>query len=98
MIEVTESTLTQAIKTNDVLLVKFGASWCAPCRHMHRALEQLEAITNVTVVEVDIDRCPILAKRYTIMSVPVTILFRNGTEFRRRVGVQTIQQLQDMLG
>lgn len=98
MIEVTESKFDQALASNEILLVKFGASWCAPCRHMHRALEQLEAISNVTIVEVDTDRCKNLAKRFVVASLPTIILFRNGIEFRRRVGVQTINQLQSFVG
>lgn len=98
MIEVTEATLEQAITANSVILVKFGASWCAPCRHMHRALEQLEAICQLTIVEVDIDRCPNLTNRFAITSVPTLVLLRNGVEFRRRVGVQTISQLQSFVG
>ena len=48
--------------------------------------------------EVDVDEQPELAKRFGIFSIPTLIAFNNGAQTEKRVGVQTAEQLAEMLG
>lgn len=71
------------------VLVDFYADWCAPCRMVAPALDEIAADTvgRLLVVKVDTDRAPEVAGRYEIRSIPTLVLFQDGAEAERVVGV-----------
>ena len=82
------------------VIVDFWATLCGPCRMQAPILEQFDAQMggNVKVCKVDVDEQPELAKRFGIFSIPTLIAFNNGAQTEKRVGVQTAEQLAEMLG
>jgi thioredoxin-like negative regulator of GroEL len=72
------------------VLLAFTAVWCAPCAWLDPYL--LEAVREgkgrLRIFKVDVDRVPEAASRYRIGSVPIVILFRDGVEVERSVGVE----------
>jgi thioredoxin 1 len=68
-------------KHEELLMVDFWAEWCAPCRAIAPALDELarESAGKVSLAKVNIDEHPALAARYGIRSIP-TILFIKGGE------------------
>lgn len=83
-----------------LVMLDFWATWCGPCRMQAPILEQLDAECkgNVKVCKIDVDEEPALAQRFGIMSIPTLISFRDGKQLEKRVGVQSLEQLQLMLG
>lgn len=82
------------------VLVDFYASWCGPCKMLAPVIEELsnESVgEKVTFVKLDIDESPEIAERFTVMSVPTVVLFVNGTEVQRMVGVQPKEVIADAL-
>ncbi|MEQ9570360.1 MAG: thioredoxin [Longimicrobiales bacterium] len=71
------------------VLVDFYADWCAPCRMVAPVLDEVahDTVGRLLVAKVDTDRAPEVAGRYGIRSIPTMILFRDGTEAERIVGV-----------
>ena len=70
------------------VLVKFGATWCGPCRALEPQLAKYSQTPDaVRVVEVDIDEQPALAARYGVMAVPTMILLQGGQPAARIQGV-----------
>lgn len=66
-------------------LIKFGASWCGPCRAMAPILEELQ--DKIDINEVDIDEVdPIVLTNYKIRNIPVLILLKDNKEVWRHVG------------
>jgi thioredoxin 1 len=76
---------------NKVVLVDFWASWCAPCRIMAPVLNDVasELTGNAHVGKVNIEQYQSLAQRFNVRSIPTLILFKNGVEVNRFVGVKT---------
>ncbi len=73
-----------------VTLVDFNASWCGPCRMQKPVLEQLaeQRIGEVTFAEVNVDENQQSAIKLGVMSIPTLIIFKDGKEIERFVGLQ----------
>lgn len=68
---------------DDFVLIDFFAEWCGPCKMMTPIIETLQ---NVKVAKVNVDKCPNIAKKYAVMSIPTLILFKNGVEVSKKIG------------
>ena len=90
IITLTDKNFNQQIK-GKVVLVEFWATWCAPCRLMAPALNDLasELTDNkYRVGKVDVDANRGLAQKYNIRSIPTSVIFKDGQEVARIVGVK----------
>lgn len=78
-----------------ISLVDFGVSWCAPCRIQEKIIGSLlkRFSRRAALVVMDLDENRELASEFFIQSVPTLILFRNGEEIRRFVGLQSEETL-----
>lgn len=83
---------------NGFSLVKFGATWCGPCKAMDPVLTKLEQeYDNVKIIKIDVDDNPELAKNYKIKAVPTVILFDNGKEIARIASAMKIDVLRNLI-
>lgn len=80
-------------------LVDFHAEWCGPCKMMNPIIEALALETkgSLHVCKVDVDHAQKVAARFDITSVPTLILFENGKEKKRMVGLQDLKSLKSHL-
>lgn len=94
--ELDESSFHQ-FTLGDVALVDFSAVWCGPCRHQEPILHDL-AKEGLPVGKVDVDENPAISGKYGIMGVPTLILFKQGREVQRFVGVTSRERIRAALG
>lgn len=90
IITLNEKNFNQQTK-GKVVLVDFWATWCAPCRLMAPALNDLAselADNKYRVGKVDVDANRGLAQKYNIRSIPTSVIFKDGKEVARIVGVK----------
>ena len=88
----------EVLQASSPVLVDFWASWCGPCRMLSPVVDEVsEEAGGVMVGKVNIDEQQELASRYQVMTIPTLILFRNGQEVERSVGVVPKQKILDML-
>ena len=81
------------------VLVDFNATWCPPCQALHPILEEMaKEINKYKVVTIDVDEEAELAAEYDVSSIPCLIVFKDGKEIERRVGLQPRKRLEKMLG
>lgn len=90
VLTLTDQNFQQQTK-NKVVLVDFWASWCAPCRIMAPVLNDVatELSGNSHVGKVNIEQYQSLASKFKVRSIPTLILFKNGTEINRFVGIKS---------
>jgi thioredoxin 2 len=71
-----------------MVLVDMWATWCAPCRMVSPALEQVarDLAGRLKLVKVDVDKSPKLAERFSVQAVPTLLLLRDGQVKARRAG------------
>ena len=81
------------------VFVNFWATWCGPCRMQAPILEKLDAELggSVKIFKVDVDENPALAQKLGIASIPTLLATENGKVKDMRVGLQTVDQLKQML-
>ena len=94
-------TITDASFQKDVLesgtpvLVDFWATWCGPCKMIAPVLEEIatEQAGKLTIAKLDVDQNAASAQKYSVMSIPTLILFKNGQPAERLVGYMSKEQL-----
>jgi len=66
----------------------FSAKWCAPCKQLAPIMEEVSK--TIPVKKIDVDSESGLASSYGIRSVPTVILMKDGSEFKRIIGVKSL--------
>lgn len=82
-----------------VTLVDFHANWCGPCRTLAPVLEQVakDIQGKATIGKIDIDNEQKTAAHFQITSVPTMILFKNGKEVGRLVGLRNADAVKEFI-
>lgn len=86
---------SEVVKSDKPVLVDFWAVWCGPCQMQGPIIEDVaKAIAGKAKVgKVNVDENPASARRYSIMSIPTLMIFKNGTVVKQFVGVQSKETL-----
>lgn len=82
-----------------LVLVDFFGEWCPPCRMLVPALEELaeEKKDALVVVKVDVDQAKDITAEYEITSLPTLVLFKDGKEVNRCMGLRDVDSLREFV-
>ena len=91
-----DSNFEEVIKSG-VTLVDFFAEWCGPCRTIAPVLEEVAKHLSgqVQFGKLDIEKSHMTAKSYHVTSVPTLILYKDGKEVNRLVGLRDAAAIKD---
>jgi thioredoxin 1 len=95
----TDANFEQTIKNNKVVLVDFWANWCGPCRALAPTIQELAKEYNgkALVGKLDVDANTATAERFQVFSIPTMIIFKDGCEAERLVGLCPKSRISDTL-
>lgn len=82
-----------------VTLVDFYADWCGPCRMLTPVLEEVatEMKGKVEFAKLDIEQNQKVAGLYQVTSVPTMVLFKDGKEVNRLIGLRDAEGIKRFL-
>ena len=89
----------EVLKAQGKVLVDFWATWCGPCRMLAPVVSAVaeKYAGKVKVCKVDIDENIPLAEKYGIEVIPTLVVFENGAEINRNMGLMTEAEIEKML-
>ncbi len=98
IVTLTNANMQHQIK-NGVSLVDFWAAWCMPCKMMAPVINDVaqEAAGKAKICKLDIQEFQDMAAKHSVRSIPTMILFKNGKEINRFVGVKSKDFLMNEL-
>lgn len=87
------------LEDSNIVVVDFWATWCGPCRMVAPIIEQLaqKYEDRVKFAKIDIDENSELADKYQIQSIPTVVVFKDGSEQNRCVGVRGFEEYSDII-
>ncbi|KDE33412.1 thioredoxin [Kosakonia radicincitans UMEnt01/12] len=100
IINLTDRTLDDALNhAEQPVLLDLWAPWCSPCLAIAPLLEKVAAATGgqLTVAKLDVEEYEHLLPRFRVRGIPTLLLFRNGSEVARKVGVDSLSDLNNWL-
>lgn len=95
----TENFEEEVLKSDKPVLVDFWATWCGPCKMQGPIFEKVaeENDDSVKFAKANVDSMMATAQKYGIMSIPTIVLFKNGEAVKTNVGLQTKEQLLEII-
>ena len=99
-IKVDDANFKQEVLESDIpVLVDFWAEWCAPCRMVAPAIEEIakEYDGKLKVCKLNVDEASATASEYGIMSIPTLAVFKNGQVVDKLIGVVPKPQIEEKI-
>ena len=100
MVEVTQENFgKEVVESVRPVLVDFWAPWCMPCKIIAPAVEKIadEMKAEIKVMKSNVDEAPEMATELSILNIPTLILFKDGKELARIIGVNSKEAIENKI-
>ena len=100
IVELNNENFEQEVNNTQLpVLIDFWAEWCGPCKMMGPVVEKIaeENVETIKVCKVNVDDSPELAQMFNIMSIPTFIVMKDGNVKATSIGVQSKDQLLNLI-
>ena len=99
VINITKDNFQQeVVAASQTVLVDFWATWCGPCQMTGPILDELATKhPEIKVGKINVDEQPELATQFKIDAIPALIVFKGGKAAAQTVGLQPIENIEQLL-
>ena len=88
----------EVINSDKTVLIDFYADWCGPCKAYSPIVESVASENeDIKVVKINVDNAQDIAIKYQVMSIPTTVVIKEGKEVNRAVGMVSKSDLLEMV-
>ncbi len=88
----------EVLNSDQTAIVDFYADWCGPCKMMSPIIDKIaEENSNIKVGKLNVDNAQDIAVKYNVMSIPTIVVFKNGIEYKRFIGVTSKSDILNAL-
>ncbi len=88
----------EVMKSEQVVLLDFFASWCGPCRMVGPIIDEIaEENESILVGKVDVDVQQELASQFQVFSIPTLVVMKDGKVINQATGARSKTQILAML-
>lgn len=98
--EINTEDFEELIKGEKPVVCDFFATWCGPCKMLAPVMEQVSEDfgDKAVFVKADVDKNPVLAARYGIMSIPLVAVFKDGELAAKTLGYMSAPEAKSFVG
>ena len=99
MKELNDNNFKEEITKEELVLVDFYATWCAPCSMQSEVLKKLSNSRSLkfNIIKVNVDEAPKTSAEYGIESIPTMIVFKGNRAVKRIVGYTEEEELLSLM-
>jgi thioredoxin 1 len=94
MITYLNEEILDEVLTDEITIVDFFANWCGPCKLIG---EELENLTNIKIIKVDVDTHDELAQKHGVMSIPTIEIYKDKKLVKKFIGFKTEDEIEEII-